>query len=86
MGAAVLAFVAFFEGVPFLMADQHHAMIAEPGETGAQGAIVAECPVAVQFDEVVEDETDVVQQTEADWRAARPGPSPRRRDSYRPCE
>ena len=34
MGTAVLALVAFFEGVPFLMADQHDAMIAEPGEAG----------------------------------------------------
>ena len=60
MGAAEEALVPFLEQMPLLMADQHDAMIADAGKAGADGPVVAEGPVAVQFDEVVEDHADVV--------------------------
>ena len=47
--------------VPLLMADEHDAEVAQAGEAGADGAVVAEGPVAVQLDELVEDQVDVVE-------------------------
>ena len=61
MGAAVEALAAFLERVALLMADEHDAIIAEPGEAGADGPVVAEGPVAVQLDELVEDQVDVIE-------------------------
>ena len=62
MGAAVVALVALLEVVPLLVADEHHAEVAQPREPGTQSAVVAKGTVAVQFHEVVEDELDVVQE------------------------
>ena len=42
------------------MADQHDAMIADAGKAGPHGAVVAEGPVAMQLDELVEDHVDVI--------------------------
>src|SRR6267142_4196703 len=60
MGAAIEALVVFLQRVPLLVADEHDAEIAEASEAGAQGPVVADGSVAVQFDEFVEDEVDVV--------------------------
>jgi hypothetical protein len=47
------------------MADQHHAVIAQAREAGADGLVVAERPVAVQLHEVLEDQLDVIEQLRA---------------------
>ena len=60
MSAAVEALGALLQRVPLLMADQHDAEIAQPGEAGADGAVVADGAVAVQFDELVEDQLEIV--------------------------
>ena len=60
MGAAVEALEAFLGVVAFLMADEHDAKVAEPGEAGADGAVVADGAVAVQLDEFIEDQVDVI--------------------------
>src|SRR5262249_43169395 len=60
MGAAKQALVAFLKGVPLLLADKEDAMIADAGEAGANGPVVANCAVAVQLNELVEDHVDVI--------------------------
>ena len=60
MSAAEEALVLLLEGVPFLMADQEDAMVAQTREAGADGAVVADGAVAVQLDELVEDHVDVI--------------------------
>ena len=60
MGAAEEALVAFFERLAFLMADDEHFVAIELGEAGAERAVVAEELVAVQLDELVEHEVEVV--------------------------
>ena len=60
MGAAEEAFVAFFERFAFMVADDHDLVAIELGEAGAERAVVAEELVAVELDEFVEDEVEVV--------------------------
>ena len=60
MGTAVEALVAFLERVALLMADEHDAVIAQPGEAAANGPVVADGAVAMQLDELLEDQIDVV--------------------------
>ena len=43
------------------MPDQHHHQVTEPRHAGDDGRVLPECAVAVQLDEVVEDEADVVE-------------------------
>ena len=78
MGAAEEALVALLERAALLVADEHHLEVVEPGEAGADGPVVAERPVAVQLDELVEDQLDVVERLRPLADAGRPGPSPRR--------
>ena len=59
------------------MADEEHFEFPEPGETAADGVIVAERPVAVQLDELVEDHLDVIHRLRAGRDAGRPAPFPR---------
>ena len=61
VGAAVEARLPFLERVALLVADEQDLEVAEPGEAGADGPVVAEGPVAVQLDELVEDQLDVVE-------------------------
>src|SRR5205085_7779686 len=61
MGTAVQAFVALGQGMSLLLADEHDAKVAETGEPRADGAVVAEGPIAVQLQELLEDQLDVVQ-------------------------
>ena len=60
MGAAEEALVAFFERLAFVMADDQHLVAIELGEAGAQRAVVAEELVAVQLDELVEQQVEIV--------------------------
>ena len=60
MGAAEVALVPLFERFAFLMADEHHLEFVELREAGAEGAVVAEELVAVQLNELVEHQVDVV--------------------------
>src|SRR5262249_32629601 len=61
MGAAVHALAALCERVALLLADEHDAKVAQPGETRADGAVVPEGTVAVQFDELLEDQVEVIE-------------------------
>ena len=56
MGAAEVAGVALLERLAFLMADDHHLVAIELGPAGADRPVVAEGLVAVQLDELVEDQ------------------------------
>src|SRR5262245_60261655 len=58
--AAVEALAPLFQRVPLLMADDQDAGVTEPGEAGPQRPVIAERPVAVQLDELLEDEFDVI--------------------------
>ena len=60
MGVAVIAEAAFLERLALLMADDHHLEGVELGPAGADRPIVAETLVAVQFDELVEDQFEIV--------------------------
>ena len=62
VGAAIKAFLLFLERAPLLMADQHDAEVAEPGEAAADRPVVADGPVAVQLDEIIEYQIDVIHQ------------------------
>src|SRR5262249_23512400 len=57
---AVPALGALLGRVPLLVADEHDPVVAQAGEAAAQGPVVADGPVAVQLDELVEDQLDVV--------------------------
>src|SRR5262249_22125449 len=65
MSATVQALVTFLEGMPLLVADEQDAMIAEAGGAGAPGGGVADGPVAVQLDEILENHVDVVERLRA---------------------
>ncbi len=60
MGAAEEALVAFFERFALVVAGDHHLVAIELGEAGAERAVVAIELVAVEFDEFVEHEVEVV--------------------------
>ena len=60
MRAAEVAFVAFLERLALLVADEHDLVLIELGEAGAQRAVVAEELVAVQLDELVEHQVEVI--------------------------
>ena len=60
MGEAEVAGVAFLERLAFLMPDDHHLVGVELGPAGANRPIVAEELVAVQLDELVEDQLEVI--------------------------
>src|SRR4029077_17605110 len=62
VGAAVEALGALLEVAPLLVADEQDAEVSEPGEAGADGPVVADGAVAVQLDELVEDQVEVVEQ------------------------
>src|SRR5690606_28545691 len=60
MRAAIKTLLAFLERLAFLMADDHHFVFVQLGEAGADGAVVAERLVAMQFDKLIEDQVEVV--------------------------
>ncbi len=60
MGAAEEARVALLERLALLVPDEHHPVRVQLGPAGADGAVVAEEPVAVQLDELVEDQLQVI--------------------------
>src|ERR1019366_2740020 len=65
MSAAVHALILLLGGAPFLLANQHDAMIADACEAGADGPVVADGAVAVKFDEFVENHADVIERLRA---------------------
>ena len=60
MRAAEIAFLALGEVFPFLMADEHHLDVVQMREAGDDRLVVAQGAVAVQLEELVEDQLDVV--------------------------
>ena len=60
MGITEVAGAAFLEVLAFLVADDHDPIGVELGPAGANCPIVAEELVAVQFDELLEDQFEVV--------------------------
>ena len=60
VGAAEVALLALGQVFPFLVADEHHLDVAEVGKAGDDRLVVAEGPVAVQLEELVEDQLDIV--------------------------
>ncbi len=60
MGAAEEALGPFLEGFAFVMADHQHFVLVELREAGAQRPVVAKKLVAVQFDELIEQQFHVV--------------------------
>ena len=60
MGATIVAGDAFLQVFSFLMANEHDLVFAQLGHASANRPIVAERPVAVQFDKIVEHKLDVV--------------------------
>ena len=60
MGATKVACRAFLGGLALLMPDDQHFATVDLCKAGAHGAIVAEKLVAVQFDELVEDERQII--------------------------
>ena len=61
MRAAVVALLAFLERATLVLADDEHLLVFQFRETGHDGPVVAEGPVAVQLDELVKDQFDVVE-------------------------
>src|SRR5205823_2668097 len=61
MRTTVQAIVALGKRVSLLMTDQHDAKIAQAGKAGADGSIVAKGTVAMQLDELLEDQIDVIE-------------------------
>src|SRR5262249_55252995 len=47
VGTTVETLVSFLEVVALLMADQHHAMIAQPGKSRSQGTVIPDGAIAV---------------------------------------
>ena len=60
VGAAEVAGGPLGEVLPFLVADEHHLGFAEVAKAGDDRLVVADGAVAVQLDELVEDQLDVV--------------------------
>ena len=60
MGAAEVTGGPFLVGLALLMPDDHHLHVVEFGEAGADRPVVAEEFVAVQLDELVEEQFEVV--------------------------
>ena len=60
MGTAVEGLLAFLERLALLVADEHHPTVVELGQARDDRAVVAEGTVAMQLDELVEDQLDVV--------------------------
>src|SRR6266511_2741572 len=52
----IQALVALRKRVPLLLADQHDTKVAQASKTGPDGTIVPEGAVAVQLDELLEDQ------------------------------
>ena len=61
MGATVKALLAFGERAPLLVAHEQHPHPVDPGEAGPDGTVIAECAIAVQFDEFFEDQVEVIE-------------------------
>jgi hypothetical protein len=61
MGAAVIAFVLFFDRPTFVLADDQDFLVLELGEAGDHRPVVAKGSVPVQLDKLVEDQLDVVE-------------------------
>ncbi len=60
MGAAEVALLALGEVFPLLMADEHDLDVVEVGQAGDDRLVVAQGAVAVQLEELLEDQVDVV--------------------------
>ena len=60
MGAAEVARAAFFVRSSLLVPHHQHLVPIEPGETGADGPVVAIAAVAVQLDELLERQRQIV--------------------------
>ena len=65
MRAAVVALLALLDRSPLVLADHEHLLVFEFGEAGDDGAVIAEGSVAVQLDELVEDQFDVIERLRA---------------------
>ena len=60
VGAAEVAGGPLGQVLPLLVADEHDLLVAQVGEAGDDRLVVADGAVAVQLDELVEDQLDVV--------------------------
>ena len=60
MSTAEVAFLALGQVFPLLMADEHDLDVVQVGEAGDDRLVVAQGAVAVQLEELVEDQLDVV--------------------------
>ncbi len=58
---AVIVMVTFLQISALVLPDKHHFVVIELGQPGEHGAIVAESAIAVQFDEFIKHEFDVVE-------------------------
>ena len=83
VSTAEVAFLTLGEVFPLLMADEHDLDVVEVGQAGDDGLVVAQGAVAVQLEELLEDQVDVVAGLRAAAGGARPGRSARARDERR---
>ena len=60
VGAAEVAGGPLGEVLALLVADEHHLLLAEVAQAGDDRLVVADGPVAVEFEELVEDQVEVV--------------------------
>lgn len=60
MRHAVIVLGSFLEVSPLLLSDEHDFLVVDLGESGENGSVVAIGVVAVQFDELVEDQFEVI--------------------------
>ena len=79
MGTAEVAGRPLGQVLPLLVADEHHLVVVEVGEAGDDRLVVAEGAVAVQLDELLEDQLDDNRGSAGAAGAARPGRSARGR-------
>ena len=77
VGAAEVAGRALGQVLPLLVADEHDLVLIEVGQPGDDRLVVADGPVAVQLEELLEDQLDVVAGLGAPLDAARPARSAR---------
>ena len=61
MGHSIIVLESLFEITTFLLGDQHHLAPVDPSQAGQQGLVVAEGFVAMQLDELVANQLDVIE-------------------------
>jgi hypothetical protein len=65
VGAAEVAFEVFLGIAALLVADDHHPLAADAGESAGHGSIIADVAVAMELAEIGESERDVIEHERA---------------------